>query len=524
MWELGPAQAGSVQAAVAVAGTLLLGFIALQRGRGRQPGRAADALLCALGALAAACWWNLGSFHHPGFGHASETYHYLVGSKYFPELRYRDLYRCTALADAESGRRAEVLGRYARDLDTNLVVPAAELVRDPERCQRRFTPERWRAFRRDVGFFRERLPPERWAATQVDHGYNATPVWGLLGALLARTGPATPARVLVLQLLDPLLLAATGAAIAWAFGWRTLCVALLYWGTNYPASYGWVGGGYLRQVEFAALLVGICCLRRERFARAGALLALASLVRIFPVVAFAGVALKALGQAIATRSLRLAPAHRRFAAGALATAAVLVPLSGIGVRGLSVWRDFAERSRVLLGTPLRNHVGLRTLLAWDPAATARALEDPTQDDPFAAWKEARRRAFEARRLPFAACVGGFALLLALAVRREADWSASVLALGLVPVALELTCYYWALLAAYALLWERHPWVGVALCALSAAGWWIAGRWLFYDEIFPWISLATVGFVVFATAASLARGSGWTAPLRAPCRRAPQSAA
>src|SRR5215475_4075082 len=413
MWELGPAQAGSVKAAVAVAGTLLLGFVAAQRTRGRAPGRVADGLLGALGALAAACWWNLGSFHHPGFGHASETYHYLVGAKYFPELGYANLYRCTAIADAESGRRAEVEGRYARDLDTHLLVPAADLLREPERCKARFSPERWRAFRRDVAFFREHLPPDRWAATQVDHGYNATPAWGLLGALLARTGPATGPRVLALELLDPLLLAASGAAIAWAFGWRTLCVALLYWGTNYPAHYGWVGGAYLRQLDLAALLVGICCLRRARFASGGALLALASLVRVFPALALGGVALKALARAVATRSVRLLPAHRRIAAGALATALVLVPLSGIGVGGLGVWREFAARSRVLLATPLRNHVGLRTVFAFDPATTARALEDPSQEDPFARWKAARRQSFEARRLPFAICVGAFAVLLAL---------------------------------------------------------------------------------------------------------------
>src|SRR5215475_7382053 len=155
MWELGPAQAGSVKAAVAVAGTLLLGFLALQRTRGRDPGRVADGLLAFLGALAAACWWNLGSFHHPGFGHASETYHYLVGAKYFPELGYANLYRCTAIADAESGRRAEALARHARDLHTNLLVPVAELLRDPERCKDHFSPARWRAFRRDVAFFRE---------------------------------------------------------------------------------------------------------------------------------------------------------------------------------------------------------------------------------------------------------------------------------------------------------------------------------------------------------------------------------
>ena len=524
MWELGAAQAGSLKAAVATAGALLLGFCALRRSRGRAPGRVADALLAALGALAAAAWWNFGSFHHPGFGHASETYHYLVGAKYFPELGYAELYRCTAVADAESGRRAEVQARHARDLDANSLVPAAGWLREPGRCKQRFTPARWRAFRRDVAFFRERLPPERWAATQVDHGYNATPAWGLVGALLARTGPATPARVLALELLDPLLLVAAGAAVARAFGWRTLCVLLLYWGTNYPAHYGWVGGGYLRQLELAALLVGIACLRRARFASGGAWLAFASLVRIFPACALAGVGLKALAQALETRRARLTPALRRVAAGALATALVLVPLAGVGVGGLGVWREFAARSEVLLATPLRNHVGLKTLLAWDPATTARALADPAQEDPYAPWKEARRRTFEARRLPFAACVGAFALLLALAVRREEEWAAAVLGLGLVPVALELTCYYWAALAAYALLWERHPWVGAALCALSAAGWWIAGRLLFYDEIFPWLSLATVAFVVFATAASLARTSGWGARLRARCRWRPQAAA
>ena len=508
MTELGPAEIGALKAGTAAAGALLLGFGALRRARGRPTGRLFDALLAALGVLAAACWWNLGRFNYPIFGHPSETYHYYIGAKYFPELGYTGLYRCTALADAEAGLRAEVEGRYARDLGTNRTVRAAELLREPERCKARFTPERWRAFRRDVRFFREQLPVERWHRTQVDHGYNATPAWGLLGGLLAQSGPATPGQILVLRLLDPLLLAAAGAAVAWAFGWRTLCVALLYWGTNHPAHYGWVGGSYLRQVELAALLVGICCLRRARPACGGSLLAVASLVRVFPAVGFAGVGLRALSDFAMQRRRWLASAHRRIAVGALLTAAIVVPLSGVAAGGLSAWAAFAENSRVLLGTPLRNHVGLRTLLAWDPRSTATKLEDQTLDDPYAPWKEARRRAFEARRPVFVACVLGFVVLLAAAVRREEDWSATVLALGLVPIALELTGYYWSVLVAYALLWERRPWIGPALCALSASGWWIAGFGTppdetAFDEVFTWISLATVVFVVLATAACLA---------------------
>ena len=499
MTLLGPAEIGAIKAATAAAGALLLGAGAWGAAHGRPTGRRFDALLAALGLLAAAGWWNLGRFNYPMFGHPSETYHYYVGAKYFRELGYRGLYRCTAVADAEAGLRAEVEARWARDLGTNRLVPAAELLREPERCKARLRPERWREFRRDVRFFRERLPIERWHRTQVDHGYNATPAWGLLGGLLANTGPATPAQILLLRLLDPLLLAGTGIAIAWAFGWRTLCVALLFWGTHHPSHYGWVGGAYLRQLELAALLVGICCLRRARPAAGGALLAAAALVRVFPLVAFAGVGLRVLWGVLGQRRLALARDHRRIAAAALATAAILVPLSGVAAGSLSAWADFAENSRVLLGTPLRNHAGLRTLLAWDPNATAARLEDARLDDPYARWKEARQRSFAARRPVFLACVAAFVALLAAAVRREPDWAATVLAVGLVPIALELTGYYWSVLVAYALLWERRPWIGPALCALSASGWWIAWRWPAYDETFTAISAATVAFVVVATA-------------------------
>jgi hypothetical protein len=503
---LGPEEVGWVKAATAAAGALLLGVGALRSAGGHRPGRVFDALLAVLGLLAAACWWNLGRFNFPMFGHPSETYHYYVGARYFRELGYTNLYRCTALADAEAGRGAEVAARWARDLGTNRLVPAAELLRDPALCKARFTPERWRSFRRDVAFFRNRLPVERWQRTQVDHGYNATPAWGLLGGLLAQGGPATERRILLLQLLDPLLLAGTGVAIARAFGWRTLCVAVLYFGTNHPAQYGWVGGSYLRQLELAALLLGICCLRRARPGTAGALLAAAALVRVFPAVAFAGVALRALWGALAARRLALAPEHRRFALAALATAALGVTLSGVAAGGLGAWPAFAENSRVLLGTPLRNHVGLRTVLAYDPAATSRQLLDPALDDPYAPWKEARQRTFAARRPIFAVCLAGFGLLLAASVRRAEDWEATVLALGLVPIALELTGYYWSVLAACALLWERRPWIGVALCALSAAGWALAALLpgeARYDEVFTWVSLATVLFVLLATSISVA---------------------
>ena len=61
------------------------------------------------------------------------------------------------------------------------------------------------------------------------------------------------------------------------------CVAALYWGTNYPAQYGWTGGSFLRQGWLVASVLALCALRRGRAATAGALLALAIGLRIFPI-------------------------------------------------------------------------------------------------------------------------------------------------------------------------------------------------------------------------------------------------
>ena len=85
------------------AGLLLGREILIRRGKGPSwlP-RGFDVGLAILGLLAAAGYWNLLQFHYPMFGHSSDTYHYYVGGKYYPELGHTRLYLCTAIADAEA--------------------------------------------------------------------------------------------------------------------------------------------------------------------------------------------------------------------------------------------------------------------------------------------------------------------------------------------------------------------------------------------------------------------------------------
>jgi hypothetical protein len=496
---LGPRGINGLKAAVATTATLLLGLSLWLERRGRDQAwrRTRDGALAALGLAGALLWWNLGQFNFPDFAHPSDTFHYYLGAKYFPELGYTRLYACTAVADQQAGLAGSALDRPMRDLETNLLVRSSAALADPAACTAHFSAARWAAFRRDVAFLRGRVNERRWNRFQQDHGYNATPTWTVLGRALTSTAPASDAQLLGLRLIDPVLLLGLWAAVVWAFGWRIACVAAIYWGTNYPAPFGWTGGSILRQDWLFASIAGITLLRRERPFLAGLLLSYAVLLRIFPAFLVAGIGLGALGNAWRVRRPVVSPELRRLAAGGLLGVAVLLPLSALATGGFGSWADFVANSRVHLSTPLANHVGLRTVLSYDHEQRSERARDTSLADPMQPWKQARAARFESRRWLYAALVAIFALVVARAGAGAPAWVGAVLGVALLPVATELTGYYWSVLLAFAFAAERKPVMAVALCALAALGWAIGDHWHWTDEIHVWISVLTVSFCVFA---------------------------
>jgi hypothetical protein len=466
-----------------------------------------DGALALLGLVALAAWWNFGRFHFNQYLHTWEHYHYYVGAKYFPELSYSRLYQCTAVAESELGFRAQVEKRKLRNLETNLLEDTHGILAAPERCTRHFTPARWDAFKRDIAFFRTQLSTSYWEKAQTDHGFNGTPVWMIGGRLLASTGPASPGQIFLLGLCDPLLLFVMWGVVVWAFGWRAAAVAALWWGTNIPARYWWIGGAYLRHDWLAAAVIGVCLLRKERHLWGGVLLTYAALLRIFPGGLAAGVVLSA---AVAlwrkkreTGRFTLAPAHRRFAVGCLAALLFLVPASTLVTSGglsLSSWRAFAVNSKKHVRTPLTNYMGLRTVLTWSPSTRAARLKDQAALDPFGAWKAAKLRLFDQRWPVFALLLLAFVVLLGRAFSRDTEpWVAAVLGCGLIPVATELTCYYYSILLVYGLLWLEQRLVGVGLAALSLTTAISVGILWWDDECYALMSLLVLGFVAAVTA-------------------------
>jgi len=491
---------GVLKCAVATCtAALLLWGTALRRaGRESAFGRSRDALLLGLGVLGALGWSNFLQLRYaPGYGHPQDVYHYYLGSKYFAELGYTRLYACTTVADAESGFRDLAMQRSIRNLETYDREAAANILRDPTRCTRHFSPERWQTFKHDVGWFRARMPEAIWRGTLADHGYNPSPAWGALGKALVSEGPVTERNLLPLLLLDPALLIVMWAFVWKAFGWRTTCVALVFWGTNLPDDYLWTGGAFLRQGWLVTMVIGICCLRMRRMAAGGVFLTASALLRVFPVMAIFGVALGAGSAMWRSRRFTLSPAHRRFAVGCAAAAAILIALSFATAGGPRAWVDFAKNIRFHSNMAFLTNVGLKTLLSYDPETRFERIQQDSGSSP-RAWNEARDATFARRRPLFFGILLGYMLLLARASDREEGWVAAVLGAGSVVMLVTMANYYYAVLLGFAFLRERREGVAAALCGLSALTWWIDWTWHQPDEIYTWVSLATVVFVAAAT--------------------------
>jgi hypothetical protein len=486
----------ATKVAIAMAAAALLFWGAWLRRSGRPDAfhGPRDAALAALAFAALLGSWNFLRFHYPGFVHA-DVVPYTLGAKYFPELGYTRLYECIAVADSEAGLGPRVARRVLTDLETYEVRGTKRILADPGRCTAHFAPERWADFERDVAWFRGVFAPEGWEDLQLDHGFNATPLWAALGALLA-TAPVSAKQVLWLASLDPILDLVAFAALVWAFGWRASAVVIVYWGTNRVAGFDWTGGAFLRHDWLAASFVALALLKKGFPLAAGILFGSAALLRAVPGVFFLGPALVALVHLVRTRRLLPGRELPRLAAGAAIAAALLLPLSALRV-GADAWLEFAENLRHHRTVPASNTLGLRTALSFTHAGRFAVLLDGERD-PGRAWKERRSAALAQRRALYVSGAAAWLVLCAFAASRQPLWIAAILGSGAIPFVLDGAGYYAAFLAAWGLLWLRRETVGAALCALAAVEGTLAALLVEQDDAFAATSIAVLAFVGLST--------------------------
>ncbi|MCE9594369.1 MAG: tetratricopeptide repeat protein [Planctomycetes bacterium] len=432
--------------------------------------------------VSALTYTNFLTFNYGTFVHRWDEYHYFVGAKYFDELGYDGLYDCTVIADSETpGWSERVKTRWLRDLRTNEMVPAEQVLANGAALKARFTPERWRAFSNDVAWFRERESADRWEHTTADHGFNATPVWTLAGSWIAQRFEASDGSVLALALLDQFYLVALILVAVWGFGLRIAAVAIAVLATSLPAEIQWTGGSFLRWDWLFFTVASFCCLRRDRPLLGGVALGYATLLRVFPGFVFVGPVF-AWGAHLMSvrregRGVLPLDAHSktfaRFFAGAALSAVVLLPLSLVARGGVATWSHFAANSSKHMTTPLTNHMGLRTVVSWRPDDRPIAERDHDTEEWMASFRAARARGWSESKLLYWIVVLGWLALLAYAVRGRELWVAAALGATLIAAAAELTSYYYAFVVVIAFLCERRPRIAFVLLGLGVLSLFVA---------------------------------------------------
>jgi hypothetical protein len=80
------------------------------------------------------------------------------------------------------------------------------------------------------------------------------------------------------------------------------------------------------------------------------------------------------------------------------------------------------------------------------------------------------------------------------VKQEEDWIALVLGAALIPVATELTCYYYVVFAVFGLLWKRFGASGIWLCGLAAASNIVPALLASDDDVYTVLSVLTLAYV------------------------------
>ncbi len=456
--------------AVAAFAALALSVWALVRRLSGKPFRKkiVTYVTIAFGALGVMGYISTDDLGSTNFIHRWEFFHYYLGSKYPKELGYKRLYVCAAVAQAElsPSMRAEVVARNIRDLETDVIQPAAPVLDHPEACKDHFTPQRWSEFKKDITWFRTTANKKFWEGMSTDHGYNPPPVWTLSGHLFGLLVPTVNNTWMsVLASLDTFVFALTFFAVWWAFGLSTCCFLLFFWGVQYPANGYFTGGAFLRQDWLLYLVLAACLLRKHYWALAGASLAMASLLRVFPALFFAGIAVVAVTYFLKHR--RFAPHHLRVFAGA-AVASVVLIAGSISVAGAQSYGNFFRHIELHERTPLTNNMGLPVLLSFTPDGRAEHTRDPAALDEFGRWAEIREATLQKRR-PSYLIINAFLFGVFVMVVRKIKtlWVAMALSAVLAVSIPTLTCYYYTFFLVPALLSKASA--GVARVLLLAAG-------------------------------------------------------
>ena len=373
--------------------------------------------------------------HYPWF---QDSYHYLLGPKYFAELGYDGLYGCHLQADAQRPQR-----RYAdTDRVTDLTRDEAAYVRDVRASAdcAEFSAERWEEFQRDVLFYD--LTVRKQALR--DRGYNGTPFHTVVAGTLANLVRVDYETVLGLTFIDLTAICLLLAAVSWVFGWRVGCVFALFVFTNFADRFNFIGASFFRYIWFACLVLGLTLMKKERHGVAAVLMVAAAMLNVFPLLFFAGIGVKIVFEWWEHR--RIDPKHRTFVIWAVAATLAFGVVSLAQRNPVSTYGKFLGAMR----HHSRELTSMRVGFQYDFLFRGEILKS----DAVVSYDD---KADDLRRLrPVYYTLAGAVLILGVLVARRLDDLSATVLVGFLLFFLwfSTVSYYYAVTALLLLLWHR----------------------------------------------------------------------
>jgi hypothetical protein len=385
-------------------------------------------------ALLASVNYFYGTRNNGVYVHRWDAFHTVIGVKYFEELGYDDLYKCSYAIDREGPHHFRAV-KDIRDLRTNNFVNRDEHIAGND-CKERFTAERLELFRHDLDEFGTWSSKSQWKILMKDKGFNGTPFYAWVCKLLIAPLDVSIEGLKRLAIIDPILMVIAFGVVGWAFGARTAALVTILFCVFFPNRFTHMGGSILRFDYVATLLVGFSALKKDKWGLAGAMFAWATMVRVFPAIFAVGVVIKIASDVfVGGRKPQLRPEHLKFLGWYGGMLLLLFVISLVGMHGgFSNWQQWAYDMKVHNKRSASYRIGFKHLFMLDGQLTATDYNQ----------KQAN---FVAHQNYYWAAVAVLLAPLLLAVRRLDTISFAALfgVFGFFLLAIA-TRYYWGILA------------------------------------------------------------------------------
>lgn len=453
-----------------------------------------------------------------------DMFHYIIGSRYQPELGYDHFYDASLLALREIEREQpdrEFWTKLSyRDMRTYQLLPGTAALLQEEEIKALFPKERWVQFVKDIRVFYEDLGPQYFYKLLGDHGYNPPPTHTLIARVLIGKGDLTRSKLLFLASIDGLLLILAFALLSWGFGFEAALISTVLFGVAYMSNFSWVGNAFLRFGWLTAIIAGIVFQKKNRPVTSGICLGIAAGLRVFPGLLLFSLAFpflwgwkeeirqnrkgnrssKILEDILAWKKSEKCMRLLRTTMSAAAFLVVWGSITTLLSDRPSLWNEWSETIALHSNRLSANHVGLRVAVTIDPELTSGKI---FQEDADAWWNQMKQEKLIARSWIYIPIVITYLGLLLACARKASPDRFLLIALTSLFFLIDLSGYYYSFLALLPLPFLGRTYknwnIGYASASVLAlvimSQYWIQQAYRYLDWIYALASLVLIGVLL-----------------------------